>query len=408
MSENVQSVYSKRSIVPYIPSIIMLGLFLSNISTGLSFITLSHQIISLAVKIPILLSFLSYAPIVLKRNGTRVFFVSVIVLFFGVVNLCSYVFLNRDDTFFINTFFTFLTQCFPVLLISASTLSSDEEELFKNLTSFSYIIAIIACVALTTSMMNMSFFSIDGYSMGLGYSCTLPVIVLLADYSKRNNKLSLLLAIGTVAFIMLFCSRGSIIGIALYYVFISYKTIKESKKYLKAFFTILVIAIILVFSKEITQFIYNTLLDKGINSRTLYLLLNDISHDSNRSEIYLQIWSEIKEHPFSFRGISSDYLSVGIYTHNIILELIFEFGLLLSIPIFIFLAVLIRMTFKSKSKLNVMAIFFFASLPGLFVSGSLWINNVFWIWIGLTLRECSSYLHLKVKKEVRINENTPY
>ena len=128
----------------------------------------------------------------------------------------------------------------------------------------------------------------------------------------------------------------------------------------------------------------------NIYSRTLYLLLNEQTHDSGRNIIYGAIINEIKHNPFQIRGIAGEYIITnGAYAHNFILELLCDFGVVVGgisiIWIFWHIIQTIFNNFIEKES-EVSMIFMATSIPVMFVSGSIWTTTYFWLWIALVIK----------------------
>ena len=95
------------------------------------------------------------------------------------------------------------------------------------------------------------------------------------------------------------------------------------------------------------------------------------------------------EAPFAVRGINAEWAVIGIYAHNIAVELLYQLGCVAGGAVILFiLGRIIRtltLTELDDQKLLCM-IFMFASIPQLMVSGSLWTNYVFWMWSAFMSR----------------------
>ena len=322
-----------------------------------------------------------------KNNSTLIIVLSTALL--TTLNYLFYSIMNLPDLYLNNTIITFITQCLPGSLVISNTNDNDYMVMLKHLRFSSICIAIFSLLLLLLGIIGINLFSIDGYSMGLGYSLVLPSIILLHDYSDKNKISSLFLSLGLLLFIVMYGSRGAIIGIVLYYIYnVIIRNLAEQKNTIRTLIITTISFIVVLEIKKILMVIYNIMMAKGYFSRTLYLFLFDISHDSNRVDIYSKIINAIFDSPFAFRGISADYLLLGTYSHNLIIEIVYEFGLLISIPIILCLIVLIYKTLSIKNTNPLLIIYFFSSVPCLMISGSLWHSSNFWIWIALI---CSHY-----------------
>ena len=375
----------------FMPTALMIGLFFANISSGFEAIGVSQQIVSALSKLFIAFAFLLCIPLLRGRKTNiiiAIFMASSITI---CLNYLYYSFTNNNNAYLTNTTMTYVTQCLPALLIVSNIYRNEHEIMLIYLKKSSMIISCISFLLMIMNIMGSNLFRIKGYSMGLGYALILPCIILLYDYSEKDSYLSFFLSLSDLLFIVLFGSRGAVLGIVFYYIyFVLIKNLVQQKHTVRTIAVTIFSLVIVLSIKEILQVVYEWLTKNGYYSRTIYLLLFDIYHDSHRNEIYARLISAIEEHPFTFRGISSDYLLVDTYSHNIFIEIIYEFGLLLAIPIIILLLYLIIKSLSFSTNNKMLSIYLCSSIPGLLVSGSLWLNSNFWIWIALCVCEIYS------------------
>lgn len=136
-------------------------------------------------------------------------------------------------------------------------------------------------------------------------------------------------------------------------------------------------------------------------SRTIKLILTgNAVNGYGRAEMYIAFKDAIMENPFQYRGILSDRvlaakmmnqpISRGTYTHNIIYEILYEYGMPLGtvILLFIFGCVGLCLYKIIKKKDDDLFILFIAIFPvgfcSLFFSGSYLTTHYFWMLMGLT------------------------
>lgn len=234
------------------------------------------------------------------------------------------------------------------------------------------------------------------YSMSLSYNLLLPSMVLL--HSKR--RLFKLLFFATFLVIVLFGSRGALLFIIIY---LSYRIIFNSKACIKFLFLFL-LGICLLLLPIITNWIesFDNL------SRSIQLILSGdfFSHDSGRNDIYELVLHHIIEAPLFGHGIGADrfYLN-GFYAHNIILEMMLQYGIVAGLSLFFLLTTFIVVAFLNFRLYRDYTIIFTLSgfLP-LMLSGSYLINFNFAATIG--------YICLLFKSEQHstkfLNENITY
>ena len=155
---------------------------------------------------------------------------------------------------------------------------------------------------------------------------------------------------------------------------------------------ILLIAFLLVvlfFYDPILQAVSSKLTSIGLNSRTLEMLLNStITDDSSRGQILQNAMSQIG---FLGYGLWGDRVILnGIYPHNIIVEILIDYGWILGSGLLILMTtILIRGFIKAgTSKSVVMCALFSSGIVRLLLSGSyLGQEPAFYVLISLCLSE---------------------
>ena len=91
---------------------------------------------------------------------------------------------------------------------------------------------------------------------------------------------------------------------------------------------------------------------------------------------------------------------IGIYSHNFIIELLYEFGILLGVPFIIYIIYAIFKTVISKNNYytNLLKILLFNFFPLILWSATIWTSMFFWIWLLL-------FDYSKIKCNAEYGEN---
>lgn len=166
----------------------------------------------------------------------------------------------------------------------------------------------------------MGRFAIDSYSMSFSYALLLPAL----SFYTYHNRFSKLMSLIPIIMIISIGSRGALVAVLI---FILMKIILQKNKFLSLGITLFAI-ISFGFLLSYLETFFGILESFGIKSRTLYLLIEqDYTHDSGRNNIYTDVWNLILENPIFGSGLYADRIYLGYYTHNIILELLLNFGL---------------------------------------------------------------------------------
>lgn len=145
-----------------------------------------------------------------------------------------------------------------------------------------------------------------------------------------------------------------------------------------------------IFSIQFISVLFDSL---GISSRAVEMMSEGtFLEDSARNTIRDSLWKGIMENPFGYglfgdRYVAAKYYSEGIeYAHNIIYEILTDFGF---VGFFLFFVFIIKSThsFYKKFKKDYMWVIFLLFVPEglveLFFSGSFLLDVKFWIIIAL-------------------------
>jgi len=247
------------------------------------------------------------------------------------------------------------------------------------------------------------------YDMVFSYLILVPMVILtykllFINFRIIDVALILLASISVVTV----GSRGPLLSYFIYLVllFVNYlikNRLKAKALVLFLLSTTFISAIVLNFNFFIKQ-LNNLLIKYGIQSRTIYLLLSDnIDFSTGRSEIFSNTINNIFLNPVLGYGIGGDRVFLnGTYPHNIFLEIIAQFGIVLG---GIFSLVLIMYWFigiflnKNTIDQHLAIIFAGLGLISLFFSGSYLTSSNFWLFMAI----CISSVHFTKHKLSYIN-----
>ncbi len=379
----MNTVDCKENVLSLSICIIIMGMFLTNILSGIS----SIINISLFCKMIIFLTLIICLPFIFKRFRKKL-----LIYFFSVITLSLVQYIVFEDTneYFLKTFFTYITTIMPVVACFLSI--NNYDNLFNHLIKLSFIISVITLIMVIIFGGNLF---ANRYSMGFANTMIFPTNILIyyffnIDTKKINKIMTIMFAISNIFIICAFGSRGALVCIASYFIFTLFiKKEKNLKNYIIQTIIVALFWILILFYKDIIKLLIELFSNLGLNSRTLYILLNNVTHDSGRKKIWSSILTNIIDNPFLIRGINADYLLLGTYSHNIILEFLYEFGVLIGIPSIIYIFYNIKKTLSAKesSYTSILQLLLFSFFPLILWSGSIWSNMFFWIWIMIFYRE---------------------
>lgn len=275
-----------------------------------------------------------------------------------------------------------LAICIPIFLSTISV--KNLQILFRVCVLMSYIGAFLgvlyAALFITGNLPMLE----NMYNMSFGYALLLPTLFLI--YFNKNKILIFLLILS----ILLAGSRGPLIPI---FILIMVRMINSySKK--KLFFILL---FVLIGSFIVFPILLNYLSDVGISSRTLFLLLDgSLDSDSGRGYIYSLIWEKVLERPLLGYGFFADRVFLGLYCHNIFVEIFLNWGIFIPLILFVVLVYLGFFLYKkiSKDEKILLILLFSSSVIPLLLSSSYLIDfrlPIFWGFIYIYIQKYSIF-----------------
>ncbi|MEG0693274.1 MAG: O-antigen ligase family protein [Oscillospiraceae bacterium] len=297
-----------------------------------------------------------------------------------------------------NTALRFLV--FGALSVTLIISIGDLTTLWAMLRKVSYGIALLGVLYYLAALE-----PIGVYSMPFAYVMLIPLIVLLFSFFKEHKWYDLVIPFFLLLMILARGSRGALISIIAAVVMILFnfllsKKIREKMKkttYVFLWIIIIVGIILLVANIEKVLTAIGIVLSKlGMDGRTVALFSSgDIFHSSGRDYITDIVSTTVASNPFAAHGIYgtgvavNDFMQIGIageYAHNIILELIFTFGIvggaaMLAAIAFIIVFGLIKSKENDERKLIIL--FIAIGLFPLFISEIVWTSMTFWMLIGI-------------------------
>lgn len=232
--------------------------------------------------------------------------------------------------------------------------------------------------------------------MTFSYDLLLPTVFLMLRCILNFRWYRLLLSVMGSIIILIAGCRGALIGLIgslILYVFFVGKIPFKNKNRAKLILIISAL-VILVFYNQILGFIARTLNSLGIGSRTIEMLLDaSITSDSGRG-IYQEIlWNSLNIFGYGLWGDRA--LLHGHYAHNLFLEILCDFGILLGPIILIGLIYLLCRGFKraGETKSLLLCALFSTGIVKLIFSGSfLNIEPSLYVLIGLCVNPHSNSL----------------
>lgn len=257
----------------------------------------------------------------------------------------------------------------------------------KNLRNLEYDLLLIAYIRLmgcTVRLLQVTS-SDEEYNMTLGYTISFSAIIFMYYYFKNSKNIHyLFFSVFGMLIALIKGSRGPILGyvcfIALYMVLVQRKITKT-----KLFVLIAGIGGALLYqSNTVMRAIYNLLKTHGLESRTLEkIIVGDIADSSGRDKIYENIINALmKQNPFIPYGAYGDrYIThEKFYSHNVILEIMITFGVVLGtllIILLVYYLVKIFVIYRNYQSFGMLIALVSYAICHLMFSTSFWYEQVF-------------------------------
>ncbi len=233
--------------------------------------------------------------------------------------------------------------------------------------------------------------SVGTYSMSLSYYLILPAVMFIDDFIDRPRLANIVFALLSIVLILAIGSRGPIMCIT---VFVMLRLIRLPGKlgysHIGAYlFSVSLVIIMALLFDELLMSMFDFLLRFGISSRSISLFLQPELYLSGRDTLYNRVLAEIADNPVTGIGIGGDRRVLGgAYVHNLLIEVIANYGVILGTLLVLVLLILMIRFFLSRNKCqyNMFAIWLSIGVVPLLVSSSYIEDMRFWIFLGLMSR----------------------
>jgi len=323
---------------------------------------------------------------------------STIFLFiFGVIvfSLSYLRILFFNDTFFENYLISFFTIC--IVSFQCIQYQISEKQVIHTISIFAIFYLYFLPNELTKATIENDFNF--GRLMTLSYSMIILMESLWLEYFivKRNWMKFLILAIFSFYLfqLLIFGSRGTLI--ALLFFFFTTWIIKKNislKKVAKIFGYVVIPVFLIIYNGiEILASIQRTLSNFDIHilfiDKTIMQFESGGDVTSGRDELAEKAIDGILNAPILGNGIASFENTNNIYVHNLFLQLFYELGffsvLLLFIVILFGLYIILNKKYSFKHRIFI-SYLFSAGIIQLFFSSSIWLSQIFWIYLGYIIK----------------------
>ena len=222
-----------------------------------------------------------------------------------------------------------------------------------------------------------------------GYRMLVAAVLLLYSAFETKKKNDILFSIIASIELMIIGNRASIVAIIVFILMYVFFCMKPSKKikYLALFSGITVIGLMMLQERNLL-YLEGYLTSVGIKSRNLTKILNDSITDSGRDVGYNIAINYIKSGNYFGLGVGGDHRLVGNYPHNIVLELMLQYGNFMGVILFTWLAgqsIICLVRCKDKEWKAIFITCFSLAMVKLWISSTYWYELWFWAYIMMII-----------------------
>jgi len=346
--------------------------------------TFSAERVQLISKLLVAMAFAYALPIVWERSKVRL-----IRTYFAwtFIFLLHYLVFPENRIYQKELVFPFFFMCLPAFVYSSAV--RDRKVLREVMMKASYVVFSVG--ALLALLVYYGRASVGGYSMPLGYYLLLPSVMFINEFWETASFKNIVLALMSVFIILALGSRGPIMCIG---VFILLRLLRPPREFRYAhMIAFLIIAAsvvsIVLFFDELLMGMQSSLLKFGFSSRSILLFLGPKAQLDSREMLYREVVARVIDHPFVGIGVAGDrYILGGPYVHNVFLEILANYGVVIGTSIILgLLILLLRSCFcSSRQQYEMFTVWLSIGFIPLLVSGSYLTEMNFWIFIGLITR----------------------
>ncbi|MBK1407228.1 O-antigen ligase family protein [Staphylococcus hominis] len=329
---------------------------------------------------------LSYT--IIKLMKTNKILIILVYLFALTLFLIQYIIFIENRLYVKELIFPIFFMCLPLFVISLNI--KNINTLMSVMKKSSFIIYFFSIVLSIEDLIGIV--NIGDYSGPLSNYLLIPTLVFLNKSIEKLSIKYLFLSIVSIFFILILGSRGAILCITVF-IILKIMFLNGKNKFYNLLIKVVVIVFVSLFIfnyKAILYELYLFLVNNNIESRTIQLFLSDELYLSGRDSIYIVLIKYIIEHPIMGFGIGGDRRILSgeaVYAHNILIEVIGNFGLLIGLfVLFVLFTIILYALFNFKGKNKTMIIIWLSiGFVHLFISSSYLIEMKFWIFIGLLI-----------------------
>ena len=340
-----------------------------------------------------LTSIISYTFIIYKKPKR-----SFIVISLSLIILAISIFINEDiiriirtndtDTFFTSPLMLFYLLNLPLFLLVFAVKNFDY--LYKLLINYALInLIIVFAVLISQQIINVN---ITNY-MTLAYNSITSIAIVFTYGIKYKKKRLLVLSLANSLFVLLGGSRGAALTLLVFYTLYYLISVNMSLKRVIVLIVFAFIVLCIVNNLEVIAiYLDGFFQNHGLSSRLIDMVVRDreggLSHFNDRNVIIIPLIDALKIYGY---GVFGDRTLVGIYAHNIVIELFVQYGIFFgSLIVLSILINILRMHKVAKNGTTKIKCFF-AIMVSLFCAKYMFSQSYLnapdlWLMLGIMLK----------------------
>ncbi len=335
------------------------------------------QLVMVIIIVILVLLSIKYFVSNLKFRDYFIFFVMLMTYIYYMYNSIVQYYLVEKVNYII-------FQCLSMVLIGTSLKSEHIEWLHK--------VSIAAISALVIYIFTFGKETYSEQAMAHSYAMLTYTCLIYYYYIVKNNKIDLIFLIIGYSLILFMGSRGPFILLNLFLIsgIILFSQKNYRNKFIRLVFIFIVSLIIYLLFDQILELSLNLSNDLGLSSRVLEKMTDrTVFQDDGRNDIYESMITALKSRLWTGYGLAGDRYLIDSYSHNIFIELIISFGIIIG-PILILILLITIVKSFYKQRLNpkgiiLLVLLFSGGFFKLIWSGSYLTEPYFFLMIGLML-----------------------
>lgn len=308
----------------------------------------------------------------------------IIYLFMSILYISHYLIFTQNSVYLIELSFQF----FLISLLGFTySMGIKNWDIFHKMTEIAANLIFLIGL-LFALFVFLGIFDFNEYSMSLSYYMLIPSIIYLNKIIKKFSPRYIILFLVSMIVILALGSRGAVLCV-LIFIFLKALSLLKYLTLKKIYIGIIIFILTIFLSlnlKSIFEYLFNFLYYQfDIYSRSLDMFITDGNYSSGRDDLYSHSIKVLMDYPFGGVGLAGDRVILqSDYVHNIFLEVLLNFGILIGLIIIISYIILIfYCLFVVKVNNELIIIWFTIGFCPLLVSGSYLADIEFWIFNGL-------------------------